>query len=689
MRYVGDYELLAEQGSGGMGVVYRARQLSLNRLVAVKMIRAGLFARAEELDRFRREAKAAGALDHPHIVPVYEINEHEGQPYFSMKLVEGGSLEEAMGRGEWAAPRSGTRAEVRAWQEKAAGLVASVAGAVHHAHQRGVLHRDLKPSNVLLDERGEGQVCDFGLARLAEGAGELTGASSTLGTPGYMAPEQVEGRSREITTGVDVYGLGAVLYALLTGQPPHRGESVAETLRRVAEAEVRPPRSLNPAIDPDLETICLKCLEKEPGRRYASAAEVAQELERFLDGFPIVARPPGTLERFRKSVRRNRLAYSAAAAAVMALALGTAVSTWQAVRAVAAQREAVARAAAERAARDESDAMSEFIIGVFQSSDPARDGRSITVAETLDKAVKRLETDFASQPALRARIQSTLGGTYQALGLFREAIPLQEKARDYYMANAGPEHTNTLRAIHNLASSYDDAGRRDEALKLLEDVVRLYRKVSGPEHLDTLMAMNSLAISYDNTRRRADALRLREEVLRLRRKVSGPEHLDTLMAMSNLAISYEEAAREDEALSLREEVLRLRRKVLSPEHPATLKAMHNLAVSYHNAGRADEALKLLEETLDIRRRVLGPEHPDTLGTMGNLATAYYKAGRRNEAVKLRDETVAICRRVLGPDHPDTIRAMNNLAPLLYDPERRADALKRLKQVLAIRRILSP
>ncbi|MCI0537771.1 MAG: serine/threonine protein kinase, partial [Verrucomicrobiales bacterium] len=383
----GDYELIEEIGRGGMGIVYRARQKSLNRMVALKVILAGCWATEFQVERFRAEAEAAARLDHPNIVPIYDIGENNGQPFFTMRLVEGTNLGEPLGQskpdktarhhtpeqaktGESCIPfpqaagqLAGARFELAFWNGQgetdhvrrtgaetsraprwigrdAAALLAKLSRAVHYAHQRRVLHRDLKPTNILIDAKGEPHLTDFGLAKMLEPSRGRTLTAAVLGTPAYMAPEQARGRSGQVSTAADIYSLGAILYELLTGQAPFTGESPLEILDLVRAAEPIPPRALDPTVHRDLETICLKCLHKEPDRRYGSAEALAEDVERWLEGKPILARPVAPVERLWLWARRKPTV-AALAAAVVFLILATAIgSTLLSFRIAAARDEA-------------------------------------------------------------------------------------------------------------------------------------------------------------------------------------------------------------------------------------------------------------------------------------------------------------------------------------------------------------
>ena len=348
---LGDYVVLELLAQGGMGTVYKARQIRLNRVVALKTIKAGALAAGREIRLFQREAEAVATLDHASIVPILETGEHEGLLYYSMKLIAGPNLQHSLAR-------------FKNQPLAIARLVAQVAAAIDHAHQRGVLHRDLKPSNILVDEAGEPHVIDFGLAKRLESDGESTmvSAASAVGTPSYMAPEQARGLSDQITTATDVYGLGTILYALLTGKRPFHAETPLETLRQVIENEPRRPRALDPRVNPDLETICLKCLEKDAKRRYQSARELALDLDRWLAGEPIRARPASINERLWKYVRRHPVTSAWIGLLLLTATLGSGGILWQWGQAVAARAElqfalGVARQNEDKARKSEDEAL--------------------------------------------------------------------------------------------------------------------------------------------------------------------------------------------------------------------------------------------------------------------------------------------------------------------------------------------
>ncbi len=297
------YEVLGELGRGGMGVVYKARQVRLNRLVALKVLLAGAHAGAEQLERFRTEAVAAARLRHEHIVAIHEVGEHDGRPYLVLECVEGKSLKQRLDGTPQPAAES-------------ARLMETLARAVQHAHQEGIIHRDLKPANILIDAAGRPHVSDFGLAKQVDEPDGHTPSGAIVGTPSYMAPEQAAGRTKEIGPAADVYALGAILYELLTGRPPFKAQTLADTLQQVQFDEPVPPHALAPKTPRDLETICLKCLRKSPDKRYESALEMAEDLRRFADGQPIRARPIGAWERGVKWVKRNRAATTVIGASI-------------------------------------------------------------------------------------------------------------------------------------------------------------------------------------------------------------------------------------------------------------------------------------------------------------------------------------------------------------------------------------
>ncbi len=454
VRYVGDYELLRELGRGGMGVVYQARQTSLKRLVALKMILAGPHAGAGELARFRTEAEAVARLQHPNIVQIHEIGSHEGHPYFSLEFCPGGSLADRL---------DGTPLPA----QQAAQMVETLARAIQAAHQAGVVHRDLKPANVLLTADGTLKVTDFGLAKKLDEAVGQTASGAIMGTPSYMAPEQAEGKGKEVGPAADVYALGAILYELLTGRPPFRAASPLETLIQVVIDEPAPPRRLQSGTPKDLETICLKCLRKEPAARpgsagrYVSALALAEDLRRFQAGEPILARPAGSVERVVKWVRRRPLVASLLAAVLLVTVLGIAAFAWAFGQALEARDEAIA----------EKDRTARLLLRAVTAEKDASDRAEETAQE---KTKVEEERDRARFQALRAQTA-------------HHAIQIESAVQAWQHNQLG----RTEKILHNLAPEYREAWE-------VRHLRRLCERKARPLAVPKTLAPTCAALSPDN-----------------------------------------------------------------------------------------------------------------------------------------------------------------------------------------------
>jgi tetratricopeptide (TPR) repeat protein len=424
------YDVEAMLGRGGMGIVYKARHLRLNRIVALKMLLAGAYAGAHERARFQREAEAVASLRHANIVQIYDVGDHDGCPYFTMELLEGGSLAQAL---------AGTPLAAR----RAAGLLTTVAEAVHVAHQAGIVHRDLKPANILLTAEGTPKVVDFGLARHFDGEPTLSLSGARIGTPSYMAPEQVTGTVRAIGPATDIYALGALLYEMLTGRPPFRAETAAETERQVIAVEPVPPARLNPKVPRDLETICLKCLHKDPERRYADAGALAEDVRRFVEGRPIRARRISLLERAWRWCRRNPTGAALALAVVVLVGLSVGGALWiqrqQLERRMEAQlRRERARSAIERVLGHQEDLRErgrweDAKLELAQAEMRLDDARSDELQRRLARAHSELDRAIraeAEDPGLvlrMAKSEAELGRAGRVEALLERAISRQPR----------------------------------------------------------------------------------------------------------------------------------------------------------------------------------------------------------------------------------------------------------------------
>jgi eukaryotic-like serine/threonine-protein kinase len=707
---IGPYKLLQEIGEGGMGTVYMAEQeRPVRRQVALKLIKPGMDSRSV-LARFDSERQALALMDHPNIARVFDAGSTDsGRPYFVMELVRGIPLTDYCDQNRLGLP------------ERLA-LFRPICSALQHAHQKGIIHRDLKPTNILVeshDGRPVPKVIDFGLAK-ATGGMRLTEQSlftafgGVAGTPLYMAPEQATLSALDIDTRADIYALGVILYELLTGSTPITRDSIQsaaldEMLRvirevdpptpssRISTSEALPSLAASRQVEParlsrmvrgELDWIVMKALAKERERRYDSAIGLADDIERYLDHQPVSAGPPTAAYRLRKFIRRHRIPVTAAALVLLALVLGvvgTTLGLFEARRQKAFADDQ--RSQAEKRL-SQVQRLNNILGAIFQDLNPENarsDDKplSAVLGERLDRATAEIEGEATGDPLAVAQMQMILGVSQSSLGYPNRGIALLSKARATFTARLGPDHHQTIRSMHNLASSYFDSGQNDRALPLREETLALARSKLGPDHPDTFTCMVDLADSYLNAGQNDQATKLFEETLALMKSKLGPDDPETFRCMHLLAHSYSDAGQNDRAMTLLEEALALTRSKRGPDHPETLGAMNNLANIYSLAGRNDRALKLREETLALTRTKLGPDHPQTLTCMSNLASSYSEVGQNDRALKLREELLPLARTKLGPDHPETLRDMRSLANSYRQTGQYGRATKLLEETLPL------
>jgi serine/threonine protein kinase len=718
------YEILAELGRGGMGVVYKARQKGLNRIVALKMILAGRHAGPAQLGRFKAEAEAVARLQHSNIVQIYDIGEHEELPYFSLEYVEGGSLDRQL---------DGTPQP----PVQAARLLETLAQAVEVAHQNGVIHRDLKPGNILLQlidsavQRDSSssasglamavpKITDFGLAKL-EGEAGKTQSGAVLGTPSYMAPEQADGKTGEAGPLADVYGLGAILYVLLTGRPPFKGATVLDTLEQVRFQEPVAPSRLQPKVPRDLETVCLKCLHKDPARRYASAGALAEDLRRFLENRPILARPVGRAERLWRWCRRNPVVAGLSAALVVVLlgSLAGLTLLWlraeaeadaavterqraedNAAKALKQQGLAEEQSRIARAEADKAGKIAQFLSGLFEANDPLglssaplltfRTGEIQTAREILDRGAERVAKDLKAEPEVRAKLLDTLGGVYCTLGLTEKARPLLEEGLRLCRQVLPPDHPELANNLHNLGWLHHQRGDWPLAEQYYQEALAIRRRHETRDPLAVSTTLFTLAWLRTDQEEFPEAERLFREALAMRQKHLGPEHRDVAVALGGLASVYLTEGRFKDALNpslkalavlkkvgenrgLAESILLFQKGILARELPVIGGALLGLG------GPAD-APRHFRQCLELTQKILGDRHPYTALVQHELALALVRVGKDYEAEQCFRECLTTARPY-GLDHPKVQIAVINFTELLRRRGKRAEAEALVRETL--------
>ncbi len=669
-----------------MGVVYEAEQQSPHRLVALKVIRGGAHVTEHEVRLFRREAQALGQLDHPGIAAIHEAGcTEEGHHYFAMELVRGERLD-AYVRARPLSP-SGDRGEVRARLQ----LFLGICDAIHYAHLRGVIHRDLKPSNILVqDETGEGagvpavKILDFGLARITDAdvqaTATITDAGTVQGTLAYMSPEQTRGDPSRVDIRSDLYSLGVVLYEMLTGELPisMRDRPVHEAIRAVCEERPRRPAARLPALRGDLETILLKALEKEPGRRYQSVFNLAEDLRRYLADLPILAHPPSAAYQLRKLMARHKRAFAfATTVAALVVAFAVTMSVMFGIQ----SRE---RARAEREAA-KSENVSAFLQRMLGSASPSvAQGRDLTVAQVLDEAAARVDAEFAEHPEVRAALHRTIGKTYDGLGRYELAQRHLETALATYRATLGPEHRDVALCLLDLALMRSASGHGEEADGLARQALAILRKRFGDTHQDVALALGAIGIFAQAAGKLQEAEANFRQALAILRDTEG-DGPETASALSNLSQAMRTQTKYGEAEALEREAAAMFRRHLGDSHPSYEQAISSLGVILEAQGKTDEAIQLSRESVAIARRIYGGAHPDLAVALNNLGTLLGTAGRYREGADVHREALAIRRQVLAADHPDLAFSLNNLGVTLTDLGEHKEAERLLREALAMRK----
>jgi serine/threonine protein kinase len=691
-RFVGGYRVLQKIGEGGMGVVYEAEQQNPRRSVALKVIRGGGYQDDTQVRLFEREVQALARLKHPGIAAIYESGRtEEGQHFFAMELVTGSTVGAYIHRVLPSRPPSA--AEIK----RVVVLFVKICDAIAYAHQRGVIHRDLKPSNIFVSHGEHGgpgsgdvipeiKVLDFGLARITEAdnfAGTVFTEVGTIhGTVPYMSPEQFSLDRDQIDLRTDVYSLGVMLYELITGELPYnaRGVSPYEAARIICEETPGGSAVFTKSIDSDLRAIVLKALEKSPDNRYQTVSALGDDLSRYLNDLPVLAKPPRATYQAYKLIRRHRAAAAAAATIVLLLAILAVVMTVQ------ARRLALERDRANREA-ETSKQISDFMTGLFNVSDPreAR-GNTITAREILDRGARTISSDLSEQPLVQAQLMTVMGRVYAALGLFDSSSALLDQALSIRRANLEPLHPDLADSLNLAGRTLRDKGDYAGSEELIRNGLMMRRQLFGEKHVAVAESVNDLGTVIFATGNYADAEPLFRDALAMRRELLGEADERTVESLNDLAMTIEYLRADyPTAIKMLGEVLKHRRAQWGTDHPAVSQALNNLGMAHYRSRHYETAEPLFRDALAMNRRLFGDKHPEVSANLHNLALLLNGKGDYGGAELLFMDALELERTLHGAEHPDTAQTLISLAAARADGGKYAAAEATYREALSIQR----
>ncbi len=654
--HIGPYRVIKKIGTGSMGTVYQAHQDALQRIVAIKLLRASVSTN-RMLRRFEFEAQALAQLSHAYIAKVFDVGTTKtvdgSQPYIAMEYVQGVSLNAYAEN----APLT-TRQRIS--------LLIKICGAIHHAHQRGIIHRDLKPSNILIDQDGQPRVVDFGVARSVdhnvEATSHATEIGELVGTLSYMSPEQASGQQGMIDTQTDVYALGVIGYELIAGQLPFDIDQLplAKAVDIITNNTPKKIGTIHNHLRGDLELIISTAMQRDKSLRYQSASDFATDLRRYQHDHPILARPPSIYYQMSKYAKRHKAGFTGAIAVLMALILGVMGTTYGFIRAVEQRTIAEGRLQEAQQAQDESEIVTSLLSRIIESVNPRDLGRDVLVLDLLDEACQGINEDLTTNPLVKAKLHQTIGTSYFSLGQYANAEKQLEKALTLRRRELGRHHSDTAASAAQLALLYIECDRNKEALPLAQYAYSTLSSLLGKKHKSTLDAMNSMAMLYYRQRQFDKAESLYKNNLTLQRETLGNDHTATLDTEHNLAILYSNTQRYEEAESALRHVLERHVEIVGENHPDTLSTWQSIADVLQKQRKFEDAISITHHVLAIRKRVLGEDHPKTLMSMAYLANLFLNTGQLAKAETYGRQLLHMKQQLIGSENSSTAQALNQL-----------------------------